>query len=91
MVLIKKLERLNVLLQSSDRTIWVDSIPKIIELLESDPDTAKYELLRMLGGMGSLSDLVLYLNGQPLIEESDELDKLRSEIYNACASYSGDR
>lgn len=90
-VLNEKLHKLNILLQSCDRTIWADSIPKIIELLKFDPDTAKYEILRLFGGVGSLNDLVLYLNGQPLIKENDELDKLRSEIYNACVSYSVDK
>jgi hypothetical protein len=30
--------------------------------------------------MGSLNDLVLHKNGQPLTKENDELDKLRTKF-----------
>jgi hypothetical protein len=38
----------------------------------------------MLGGMGSLSDLVLYKDGKPLIEENEQLDALLDELYDEC-------
>lgn len=42
----------------------------------------------MYGGMGSLNDIVLYKNGQPLIAENDEFDALRTELYNLCREIS---
>jgi hypothetical protein len=38
----------------------------------------------MLGGMGSLSDLILYKDGKMLIEENDQLDDLLDELYVEC-------
>ncbi|WP_152531707.1 DUF6966 domain-containing protein [Pseudomonas syringae] len=41
-------------------------------------------LLAMYGGMGSLNDIVLYKNAQPLVEENNEFDMLRSQLYEIC-------
>lgn len=82
-----KLKALNSLLQSCDETLWGGSISRLIDLTEADPDMANYELLRMLGGMGSLNDLVLYRDGRPLFQENDTLAQLRAEIYNECMSF----
>jgi hypothetical protein len=38
----------------------------------------------MLGGMGSLSDVVLHKEGKPLIEENSVLDKVLDELYVEC-------
>jgi hypothetical protein len=37
--------------------------------------------LSYFGGMGSLSDLVLVRDGQPLAVENDQLDRLRSNAW----------
>lgn len=38
----------------------------------------------MLGGMGSLSDVVLHKNGKPLIKENNELYNLLNNLYDEC-------
>ena len=40
----------------------------------------------MLGGMGSLSDVVLHKNGKPLLDENNELYVLLNELYDECKS-----
>lgn len=63
------------------------SISRLIDLIATDPDMANYEALRMLGGMGSLNDLVLYRDGRTLFQENDTLEKLRAEIYDVCMPF----
>jgi hypothetical protein len=38
----------------------------------------------MLGGAGSLSDVVLHRDGKPLIEENNRLYDLLNELYDEC-------
>ena len=38
----------------------------------------------MYGGMGSLNDIVLYVNGRLSIEENNEFDVLRAQLYDLC-------
>ncbi len=38
----------------------------------------------MLGGSGSLSDVVLYRDKKPLIEENNQLYNLLNELYDEC-------
>ncbi len=45
-----------------------------LELLRSD-------ILRIYGGMGSFSDLILYGQGQPLIKENQKLEVLRKKLF----------
>lgn len=47
-----------------------------------DPDDTKHTFRNLYGGMGSLNDLVLYRNGKVLMSENDELDQLRSDLFN---------
>jgi len=39
------------------------------------------KILKLYGGMGSFSDLVLYMNGIPCIDENNRLDYLRNQLY----------
>jgi hypothetical protein len=39
---------------------------------------------RAVAGMGSLNDLILYRNGTLLVNENNELDALRSQLYELC-------
>ncbi|QND84420.1 Uncharacterized protein ChrSV_2193 [Chromobacterium vaccinii] len=42
------------------------------------------KILSMYGGMGSLNDLILYKDGQPLVKENVELDSLRVKLHTLC-------
>lgn len=37
--------------------------------------------------MGSLTDIVLYCNGQPLIDENNEFAELRTRLYELCMQH----
>lgn len=39
----------------------------------------------MYGGMGSLSDIVLYLEGRPAVKENNEFEDLRERLYTLCS------
>jgi len=63
---------------------WAVALEKIKAGFEFDPKYSSLKLLSMYGGMGSLNDVVLYRDGQPLISENNELDTLRSQLYELC-------
>lgn len=52
---------------------------------KDDPHETKRRIRSSYGGMGSFNDLVLLTpDGIPLREEKNELDRLRSELYQQC-------
>ncbi len=51
-------------------------------MLADDPAAGARELNAMFGGMGSLNDVILYANGQPLVADNREFDSLRSELFD---------
>ncbi|WP_239954906.1 hypothetical protein [Pantoea sp. Z09] len=77
-----KMERMAVLLELGGYADWSASIFRLAKQYEIEPDVTKYSLLGLYGGMGSLNDLVLYSKGKILIDENEELDQLRSEVFN---------
>ncbi|NQZ05944.1 MAG: hypothetical protein HRT35_02175 [Algicola sp.] len=81
-----KLERMTVVLRACGNDNWADAIQNVRCELLNDRSTARTKVFSMYGGMGSLNDLVLYKNGNPMIKENIEFDGLRSELYNLCQS-----
>lgn len=49
-----------------------------------EPDETAHRIRISYGGMGSLNDIVLHKNGQPLTTENDEFDALSTELYRLC-------
>jgi hypothetical protein len=49
--------------------------------LEDDRPAALAALVAMFGGMGSLNDVILYADGQPLIAENREFAALRTRLF----------
>ena len=80
------LERMIELLRGGSADDWALSLENIKVAFEMDPKSSSLKLLSLYGGMGSLNDVVLYKDGQPLVVENDELDTLRLELYNLCKS-----
>lgn len=80
----KVLARLAALLRFGARDDWANALEKFREEIGNSPDATAARVLSMYGGMGSLNDLILYKNGQPLAAENVELDALRSELYQLC-------
>ena len=63
---------------------WANALEKFRGEIANAPSVTAARILSMYGGMGSLNDLILYGNGQPLVAENAELDALRSELYQLC-------
>lgn len=63
-----------------------DLLHNYVHLTHSENKKEAAELIRksMLGGMGSLSDVVLHKDGIPPIEENDRLDTLLDDLYDEC-------
>jgi len=64
-----------------------NNLDKLQKVADYDPDEFVRGARMLLGGMGSLNDIVLSKNGVPLIEENNKLEALRRELYNNCSSY----
>ncbi|WP_282808192.1 DUF6966 domain-containing protein [Hafnia alvei] len=78
----EKMERMAALLALGGYQDWSSSIFNLAKKYESDPDFTRHSLLGFYGGMGSLNDLVLYRDGKVLINENEELEQLKSDLFN---------
>jgi hypothetical protein len=78
------LSRMRDLLIAGAISDWASALDGCRSDLSVDPVSVRSRILAMYGGMGSLNDLVLYRNGQPMVRENNELDALRSELYSLC-------
>ena len=65
---------------------WAAKLEQIRKELAVDPRAAASSLIRLYGGIGSINDLILYRDGQPLIAENNELDQLRERMYDLSTS-----
>ena len=73
-------------LERSSEDDWLNIFKEIIKNYESltnddEKEVYRRKLLRIYGGMGSFSDLVLYKNNDVLHKENNELDELRKELF----------
>lgn len=78
------LSRMEGLLTMGGRDDWAQALRRSRVELRENKAAAVSDLLPMFGGMGSLNDIVLYRNGQPLREENDEFETLRGQLYELC-------
>ena len=72
------------LLRLSGVNNWADALKSTSEELATRPVQVASKILSMYGGMGSLNDVILYDNGQPLSKENTEFDSLRTSLYDLC-------
>jgi hypothetical protein len=63
---------------------WGGALEKFQDEIATEPGVTISNILSLYGGMGSLNDLILYSNGKPLVSENNELDALRSQLYDLC-------
>ncbi|WP_144076996.1 DUF6966 domain-containing protein [Salinicola socius] len=63
---------------------WAESLRRVGSYNESEASVLYNTVLGMYGGSGSLSDIVLYHNGELLKEENNKFDELRSKLYLLC-------
>jgi hypothetical protein len=78
------LTRMSELLNYGEFPDWAALLEKLRGELKDSPDNATVKISALFGGSGSLNDIVLYRNGQPLRQENDELDALRSRLFSLC-------
>lgn len=78
----EKMERMAVLLAVGGYDDWSASINNLVNIFEHEPGHVRHTLLNMYGGMGSLNDLLIYVNGNLLVNENEELDHLRTELFD---------
>lgn len=69
------------LLRQCHQLEWADRLDACCDGLDADPVAATSEILSLYGGMGSINDIVLYRNMQPLIAENQLFDQLREQLY----------
>ena len=78
------LSRMAELLRLGGLADWAGALEKYHNEIATDPSATTGRILSLYGGMGSLNDLILYSNGTPLVNENNELDALRSQLYDLC-------
>ncbi|MDF0607196.1 hypothetical protein HZU77_016390 [Neisseriaceae bacterium TC5R-5] len=84
----KVLTRMVELLRFGSRDDWANALENCCKEVRYNPNDTAAKILSMYGGMGSLNDIVLYKNSQPLIAENTEFDILRSDLYQICHAIS---
>lgn len=72
------------LLRLSGVDDWADALKSTDQELATQPTQVANKILSMYGGMGSLNDVILYGDGQPLSKENTEFDDLRTNLYDLC-------
>jgi hypothetical protein len=63
---------------------WALALENFGKEIEISPYSTSSNILSTFGGIGSINDIVIYKNGQPLIDENREFDELRSRLYDLC-------
>ena len=63
---------------------WAKALDGFADRIVKDQDATISDILSTFGGMGSLNDIVLYSDHQPLVKENTELNALRRRLYTLC-------
>jgi hypothetical protein len=79
--------RMSALLRAGNKDRWAERLDQYRAELARDFDFALSQITGLYGGMGSLTDIVLYCNGQPLIDENNEFAELRTRLYEFCMQH----
>lgn len=71
------------LLSASGQSQWAKALTNAISEEESGQSVERF-VLSLYGGMGSLNDVVLYVNGEAIVQLNDEFDGLRTRVFELC-------
>jgi hypothetical protein len=71
------------LLTLSKQHQWVVALTSTLNDSEIKPNLERF-VLSLYGGMGSLNDIVLYVDGEANSEVNDEFDDLRTKVFELC-------
>jgi hypothetical protein len=67
--------RMSALLRAGNKYEWAERLDQYRADLPHGYDFALSQILGLYGGMGSLTDIVLYCDGKPLIDKNNEFAK----------------
>lgn len=76
------LDEMCFILKGCDLERWANILLDIKKMIRHDTKDARYSIMSLYGGMGSLNDLVLFKDGVMLIEENDVFEELRNRLYD---------
>lgn len=90
--LLNVLNKITELLTSVDEKNWNKTFKYFINeaheiKTENEKKNLLSKILQIYGGLGSFSDLVIYVNGQVMIKENIKLEELRKELFNITKSF----
>jgi hypothetical protein len=77
-----RLGRLEDHLAKNGASNWATSISRCRAAVENSDARGLGSFMGMFGGMGSLNDLVLHRNGTPMVEENDQLQRLKNDAWS---------
>ena len=60
---------------------WAARLEELEIRMDAEPMSARPDIAQLFGGMGSLNDVVIYIDGRPPTRENDEFDNLRTELF----------
>jgi hypothetical protein len=73
------------LLDAHGEADWAQAFRNFLSDYKNEPDLAKGKIRSVYGGMGSFNDIILHgPNGIPLRDENDDLDLMRSDLFELC-------
>ena len=78
---------MSALLRAGHKDEWAERLDQYRAELPHDYDFALSQIIGLYGGMGSLTDIVLYCDGQPLIDENSEFAGLLTRLYELCMQH----
>ena len=78
------LEKISTLVRICSEESWAAGFLRLSQEFADAPQATKDKIVSLYGGMGSFNDLVLYRDGKLLLSENNELDQLRSELFQLC-------
>ncbi len=80
----RTLSEMRNLLAQADEPQWVEHLDRLaagLQTAQADIRQVARQALAMFGGMRSLSDLVVYVQGDPTPEMNDRLEALRRQLH----------
>lgn len=65
---------------------WASALRRHRSYLSDDPSGARAGVLAMYAGMGSLNDIVIFVDGVLAEDINVELEELRTRLFDLCAT-----
>ncbi len=81
--LLASIRRMVELLNISKQDQWTRALNSALKDPEIRQNIERF-ILSLYGGVGSLNDVVLYVNGEADLDINNEFDALRTEIFDFC-------